>query len=227
MSELSMEAIGQHADVSKSLMYKYFDSLQDLLKELLDRELTALRRLQDAAAERATTFEELVKGITHVYLSYIEERGLIIERLQADPSISKMHDPTDYQRTSAVEYLAEIVSKNFDMPMDIARAVTDISFGLPAAAGDYLLRSEIEREVIEELTVSMIIGTMSSVRFDYFARKRKLKRSSPDDVGLWRNGHPASDPGVFPKKNGWKPEFPPKRDGRECLDNLLEAERSF
>lgn len=176
MSELSMEAIGQHADVSKSLMYKYFDSLQDLLKELLDRELTALRRLQDAAAERATTFEELVKGITHVYLSYIEERGLIIERLQADPSISKMHDPTDYQRTSAVEYLAEIVSKNFDMPMDIARAVTDISFGLPAAAGDYLLRSEIEREVIEELTVSMIIGTMSSVRFDYFARKRKLKR---------------------------------------------------
>tara|TARA_R110000772_G_scaffold18400_40_gene52038 strand:- start:1517 stop:2089 length:573 start_codon:yes stop_codon:yes gene_type:complete len=176
ISNLTMEAIGQHANVSKSLMYNYFDSLADLLKELLDRELTALRRLQNNAAEKATTFEELVQNITHVYLSYIEERGLILERLQADPSITKMHDPTDYQRNSAVDYLAEIVAKNFDMPMDIARAVTDISFGLPASAGDYLLRSGMDRKVIEELTVSMIIGTMSSVRFDYMARKQKLKR---------------------------------------------------
>ena len=176
ISNLTMEAIGQHANVSKSLMYNYFDSLADLLKELLDRELTALRRLQNNAAEKATTFEELVQNITHVYLSYIEERGLNLERLQADPSITKMHDPTDYQRNSAVDYLAEIVAKNFDMPMDIARAVTDISFGLPASAGDYLLRSGMDRKVIEELTVSMIIGTMSSVRFDYMARKQKLKR---------------------------------------------------
>lgn len=176
ISQMSMDAIIQNAGVSKSLVYKYFDSLADLLKELLDRELKSLRRLQITAAEKATTFEELVQNITHVYLVYIEKRGLIIERLQSYPNISKLHDPTDYGRNATVDYLADIVAKNFEMPIDLARAVTDISFGLPASAGDYLLRSGMDRQELEELTVAMIIGTMSSIRSDFFVRKRKLKR---------------------------------------------------
>lgn len=175
ISKLSMESVGQYADVSKSLMYKYFDSLADLLKELLEREISTLWRRQVAAAEEAETFEALVRGTTHVYLSYIEERGLILERLQTDPSITRMHDPTDYKRSAAVDYFSSIVVKNFDMPLELARAVTDISFGIPASAGAYLLRSEMDREELEELAVSMIIGTYTAARFDYFTRKQTLK----------------------------------------------------
>ncbi len=176
ISNLSMEQISRNAGISKSLMYKYFDSLTELLKELLKRELEALRRLQFEAAESARTFEELVRNITHQYLSYIDERGLIIERLQSEPRVSDMHDPTDYGRTAAVDYLAPIVSKHFDMPADLARAATDISFGLPASAGEYLLREDMGRDELEELTVSMIIGTFTMVRNDYLTRKQELKR---------------------------------------------------
>lgn len=176
VAALSMDRIGKEAGVSKSLVYNYFPSLTELLRELLDRELRRLRRLQTAEAEKAETFEDLVRGVTHQYLKYIEERGLIIERLQAEPSVSSLHDPTDYSRDAAVEYLAKIVSDHFGLPIDVARAATDISFGLPASAGEYLLRARMSRAEIEDLTVTMIIGSLAKVQSDFLTRGRKLKR---------------------------------------------------
>lgn len=176
VSTLTMERISESADISKSLVYKYFDSLTELLQTLLRRELRELRLLQLAAAEKAETFEELVRNVTHEYLKYIDERGLIIERLQADPAISDMHDPTGYNRAGAVEYLADILVKHFELPLELARATTDISFGLPASAGDFLLRSDMSREEVEDLTVSMIVGTFVAVRNDHLTRRQKLKR---------------------------------------------------
>lgn len=176
VSSVTMERVGQSAGTSKSLIYKYFPSPTEILSALLKRELRALRRLQFAAAERAATFEGMVRGVTHEYLKYIDERGLIIERLQADPSISDMNDPTDYDRTVAVDYFAPIVSKHFGMPLDISKAAIDISFGLPASAGEYLLRERGDLKQIEDLTVSMIIGSIVTVRNDYLSRGQKLPR---------------------------------------------------
>ena len=176
LSYVSMERISREAGTSKSLIYNYFDSLTELLKELLHRELKSLRHLQFQAAEKATTFEELVRNVTHEYLGYIDDRGLIIERLQADPGVSDLNDPTYYGRTAAVDYLAPIVARHFGMPLDLARAATDISFGLPASAGEYLLRGNMGRQELEDLTVTMIIGTCMMVRNDYLTRKQKLPR---------------------------------------------------
>ncbi|GAB5451241.1 MAG: hypothetical protein Hals2KO_15690 [Halioglobus sp.] len=176
VANLSLERIAQSAGVSKSLVYTYFDSLLELLQELLDRELKALRRLQLEGAEKATTFEQLVRNITHAYLTYIEDRGLIIERLQAEPSVSGIHDPTDYSRSGAVDYLAPILAKHFDMPLDQAKAATDISFGLPSAAGQFLLHNDMSREVVEELTVNMIIGSITQWHSSYLAKQRELER---------------------------------------------------
>lgn len=176
LSNLSMESIGRKADVSKALMYRYFESLQELLRELLDREISRRWRLQVAEAEKAETFEELVRGTTHVYLKYVAERGLIIERLQSDTTIISLHDRVHQFRHVAVDYFSEIVVKNFDMPIELARAVTDISFGIPLAAGEYLLRTKIDLNELEDLTVSMMLGTYNMARLDHFTRKKRLKR---------------------------------------------------
>lgn len=176
---LSMERIGQQAGVSKSLVYNYFSNITDLLRELLDRELKTLRRLQYQAAESATSLEDLVQKVTHVYLTYISERGLIIERLQSEPSVSNLSDPTEFSRDGAVSYLAEILSDHLELPQDIAVAITDISFGIPASAGDYLLRTGANLEEIEKLTVSMIMGALMMVRNDHFARTKVLRRLPP------------------------------------------------
>jgi AcrR family transcriptional regulator len=177
IAQLSIDSIGREAGVSKSLVYAYFPNLTDLLRELYKREMRRLRRAQRDAAAAATTFEELVRSVTHVYLHYINERGLIIERLQAEPSVSEMHDPTDFGREAAVDYLTEIVMAHFDLPLDIARAATDISFGLPASAGSYLHRHKLDLTTLEDLTVTMIIGTFSQLKLDYVARRQLLKRN--------------------------------------------------
>ena len=175
VSVISMDTVAQAAGVSKSLVYNYFPNLNELLSELLERELRHLRREQSEAAENATTFEGLVRAVTHVYLKYIDERGLIIERLQHEPSVSDGHDPTDYSRDAAVNYLAEIFSKHFELPLDLMRAATDISFGLPATAGSYLLRNNMPRQELEDLTVTMITGAVMAVKNAHTLNQRKLR----------------------------------------------------
>ena len=174
--QLSMERIAQHAEVSKSLIYKYFENTQQVLRELLERESRHLRKTQFAAAEAAETFEDLVRGITKTYLRNIADRGLLLERLQADPALSDANDPTVVDRDLSINYLASIVHQNFDIPMPTARAVTQISIGVPSAAGAYLLQQEMDIEELEDITVSMIIGSINGIRNDFMIRKRKLKR---------------------------------------------------
>ena len=178
VAALSMDRIGKEAGISKSLVYTYFENLTILLRTLLNREMKRLRKLQREEADKADTFEELVRGVTHQYLKYIEERGLLIERLQAEPSVSGGNDPTDYSREEAVDYLAELVTRNFDVPPELARAATDISFGIPAAAGAYYLHNEMSREEVENITVTMILGTFDALRNDHGSRFGKLRRPS-------------------------------------------------
>ena len=179
VTAISMETIAQAAGISKSLVYNYFPNLNELLSELLERELRMLRREQSKAAQDATTFEGLVRGITHAYIKYIDERGLIIDRLQAEPSVSAIHDPTEYGRDAAVDYLADVIGKHFDLPPDIAQAAIDISFGLPASAGIYLLRDKSRHSMswqqVEDITVTMIMGAIVALKNDYVMKQQSLR----------------------------------------------------
>ncbi|GAB5487743.1 MAG: hypothetical protein Pars2KO_13130 [Parasphingorhabdus sp.] len=173
VSALSMDRIGKEAGISKSLVYTYFENLTELLRTLLQRELKSLRKKQQQQAEAAETFEQLVRGVTHQYLKYIEERGLLIERLQAEPSVAGGNDPTDFSRGEAVEYLAKVIEENFNIPSEIAHAATDISFGLPATAGAYYLHNNVERKEVEDIAVTMILGTFSALRNEHGLRLQK------------------------------------------------------
>ncbi len=175
VAQLSVEQIGKEAGISKSLVYAYFPNLTELLRELYQREMKQFRRLQAEAADKAETFEGLVRAITHVYLKYMHERGLLIERLQAEPSVSGAHNPTDFSRDRAVDYLTDIVAKHFDLPREIARAATDLSFGLPASAGAYLHRGKLDLKTLEDITVTMIIGSVVHLKDEYSLRRQPLR----------------------------------------------------
>lgn len=171
VSGLTAERIARHAGISKSLIYNYFPNITLLLQQLFERELRRLRRRQLEAAEQAESFEGLVRAVTHVYLEYIEQRGLIIERLQSEPSVAAIHDPTEYGRAAAVDYLARIVMRQFDLNEDMARAATDISLGLPATAGAYLLHPGMDRQQLEDITVTMILGSFAAIKAAETARR--------------------------------------------------------
>ena len=176
VSAVTMDRVAKAAGVSKSLVYVYFQSTTELLQKLLQRELKRLRLKQVVAAENARTFRELVRYVTHAYLTYIEERGQIINRLQHEPSVAQGTDnPTDFKHDDAVLYLAEIVSENFDIPMELAIPASGISFGLPVAAGNYLDSKDTDLKTIEDLTVTMIIGCVEALQSNYTTAHKPLK----------------------------------------------------
>lgn len=163
VSAATMDRIARQARVSKSLLYAYFDNVTELLRELLQRELRRLRRLQAEAAGSTTDFSDMVRAVTHEYVGYISERGLILQRLQSEPSLADGRDPTDYGRRDAVRFVAKVVAANFDLPMDLAIACTDISFGIPAAAGHFMESGDPDPQWVEDITVEMIIGSIRGV----------------------------------------------------------------
>ncbi|MAD15859.1 MAG: TetR family transcriptional regulator [Alteromonadaceae bacterium] len=178
VSALNMERLGKEAGVSKSLVYAYYPSMKDLLQTLLKREYKRLRVLQNSAAQSAETFEQLVRRVTTTYLTYMEDRGLILERLAAEPSLEDHGDPTEYSRESAVQYLAEVVRDNFGIDLSVALPAVDISFGMPAAAGHYLIRNNANRQTIEDITVAMIIGSVEALKQKYETALKPLVRKS-------------------------------------------------
>ncbi|MDB9734101.1 TetR/AcrR family transcriptional regulator, partial [Porticoccaceae bacterium] len=155
VSAVTMERLGTEAAISKALVYNYFPSVKLLLQTLLTREYRHLRRVQLEAAESAETLEQMVRRVTKVYLSYISDRGLIIERLSLEPSVANSGDPNKYGRDPAVNYIAEILCDNFNIDMEVARATVDISYGMPTAAGQYLIHNDISLQMIEDITVAM------------------------------------------------------------------------
>jgi TetR/AcrR family transcriptional regulator, fatty acid biosynthesis regulator len=176
VSALSMERLGQEAGVSKSLIYAYYPSMTDLLQTLLKREYAVLRQQQLIAADSAETFEQLVRRITRSYLAYIEERGLLLERLMAEPAVAALGDPTKFQRSSAVKYIAHIVADTFDFDLSVAIPVVDISFGMPAAAGSYLIHNKADRQTIEDITVAMIVGSVEAINQQNESSLKQLVR---------------------------------------------------
>lgn len=178
VSAISMERLGKQAGISKSLVYAYFPSMKDLLQTLLKREYKRIREVQNQEALKAETFEQLVRRVTRTYIEYIDERGLILDRLAAEPSLSEHADPTEYSRETAVKYLAKVVSDNFGIDMSIALPAVDISFGLPAAAGHYLTRHKANRQTIEDITVIMILGSFEALMKKFELSLKPLKRDS-------------------------------------------------
>jgi len=157
-------------------VYAYYPSMTDLLQTLLKREYKILRNQQAVAADSAETFEQFVRRITRSYLAYIEDRGLLLERLMAEPSVASLGDPTTFRRSSAVNHIATIVADTFDIDLKIATPVIDISFGLPAAAGNYLIHNHANRQTIEDITVAMMIGSIEAIKQKYDMSLKTLVR---------------------------------------------------
>ena len=180
VSAVTMERLGTEAAISKALVYNYFPSVKLLLQTLLTREYRHLRRVQLEAAESAETLEQMVRRVTKVYLSYISDRGLIIERLSMEPSVANSGDPNKYGRDPAVNYLAEILCDNFNIDIEVARATVDISYGMPTAAGQYLIHNDINLQTIEDITVAMILGSYQAIQKRYEASLKTLIKRPRD-----------------------------------------------
>ncbi len=90
LSAVSMEAVGRICRISKALVYNYFPSRERLLAALLMREQNALRDRGMETALQATSFPDLIRQTTRLYLEHTRERGPLIQALLSDPSVARL-----------------------------------------------------------------------------------------------------------------------------------------
>ncbi len=162
VAKISIERIGREAGISKSLVYKYFTNLNEVLVQLLTRELRAMRLAQTKVVKNPENFEELVRSMTTVYLRFAQERGQIIERLEAEPSVKNNAKLRSRGRDNLIRFFARTATKIFELPPETARAKAAIAYGMPASAGQFMLETGADLEDIAGLTTEMIMSVYRS-----------------------------------------------------------------
>lgn len=82
LDALTMEAVAQRAGVSKSLGWAYFSNVAELVRALLDRELSAVYGRIEDAIDGAPDFEAKVRAAVTAYFDVVDERGAVLRAVQ-------------------------------------------------------------------------------------------------------------------------------------------------
>jgi TetR/AcrR family transcriptional regulator, fatty acid biosynthesis regulator len=163
-SELSMERLSRYAGVSKALIYNYFENRTELLRALLEREISVLRVKQRAEAKQAIDFRDLVYRTTRTYVEHIKERGALIQRLWAESAVARTMAEEDHQsREQAMRYLARRVSKEYSLPVDVAMSAVDMQMAMTEAAAQHLSRSHGDVSFATNICVTLLLGGLESL----------------------------------------------------------------
>jgi len=176
VSAVSIERVSLEAGISKALAYNHYSSVESLLKAVLTREYRHLRRLQRDTVESTDTLEQMVQQSTRVYLSYIKEHGLLIERLEAEPAIADYGDPSEYGNAATVMYLAQILNDNFNVEIETALTIVEISYGLPTAAGRYIIHNNSDFQTIEDIVAKMVLASLASIQEKCQTSMKRLRK---------------------------------------------------
>lgn len=182
LDAVSMERVGREARVSKALVYAYYPNRVSLLQELLLREHAHLVERQAIEVKKSSSFEDLIRRTTSTYLRYVEERGVHIQRLMSEPSVVaafKEFDRKDRQRV--VDFLAKEISSSYKIPKRMAALAAEVSMGMTGVAGDLINRGVVDRRTIEELTISLALGSLEALSKKY---RREAMAPTPARKGL-------------------------------------------
>ncbi len=161
VSAVSMERVGREAKVSKALVYNYFPSRHHLLQALLMRENRAYQVQQIKAAETATDLETMVRVTTRAYLDQISAKGVLIERLMAEPAIAKATSEIELEgRQQTIDYLLSRVNGDHSLSEPLARMMVEVCLGITGAAGAYLDRTGCSIDLLEDMVSDMILASL-------------------------------------------------------------------
>jgi TetR/AcrR family transcriptional regulator, fatty acid biosynthesis regulator len=183
VSALNMDKLGREAGISKPLVYNYFPNRIELLKALLLREVERNRQNNLRLAGVNKSMDALVRATSRAMLEYVRERGIIIQQLMLEPDVAEVLRDIDAQHHKMyVDYLSKRLVKEFGIPRQIAVPAIDIGLGLSSAAGAYYDQHPEDIDFVEDLLVTMIMGSLQAVSKACSTgklRKRSVRKVAP------------------------------------------------
>ena len=178
VSAASIERLSTEVGVSKALIYAYFSNRVTLLGELLLREYPAFQNTESLSVDRDSRFEDVVRKTTHAYLDHVAAKGILLQRLLAEPAIvASMSAKHQVGREVTAQYFSRLVTAEYGLSIERARIVVDILMGVTRAAGALLFHSNIDRDRLADIVVQIILAAARSASDDYAeaAARRSIK----------------------------------------------------
>lgn len=157
LSAVSMDRLARATQVSKALVYNYFQSRETLLAHLLHREQADLDSRGLEKILEAKSFEELIRQTTRLYLEHTSERGALMQALLADPSVARLMEAESaagLERTQ--RYFVRETRRKYDLPLPMAIAAVHLLMALTDRAGKLVAEGMLDIPTAEEMCVQII-----------------------------------------------------------------------
>lgn len=163
-TEVSMERLGREAGISKALVYNYFPNRTVLLRALLEREIDLLHERQVLQAKKAKNFRDLVLRTTRFYVEHLRERGPLLQRLWAEPTVARTVTAKKFaRRDEAMRYFASKVSEEYCLPKEVALAAVDMQMALTEAAAQHVSSSNEDVDFAVDICVRLLMGGLQAL----------------------------------------------------------------
>ena len=155
----TMETLAKAAGVSNPLVYKYFDSRQEIFKELLLRELEDFRLKIRAKVANTHSFEELVRVFVEVNFEQSESgnvRDVLLSQADLREAVAKtiQRNHEEIGRT----LIESVIEENRTMTLEQAEHLLYMGSAASIAAAEKVNRSGRSRQRLIDNTVSFILG---------------------------------------------------------------------
>lgn len=161
---VSMERLARDVGISKGLVYNYFPTRDALLAELLRREQTELRDRGMAQALTATSFTDMIRQTTRLYLEQTRDRGALIAALLSDPSVARLMEADNrLDRERTIRYCVRAARREYDLPLPLAISVVDMLMAITGRAGRQVAEGQLDVDPATEICVELITGALANL----------------------------------------------------------------
>ncbi len=162
--EVSMEAVAEHAGVSRPLVYKHFANRDGLLAAAYRREASKLHGELASEVAAAGNVEEMYRALLRGSIRATVERGQIFTALRAAGGWNR--DIRMEQRSrdrDTVRAFAAVAARQYGLDRKRARSVTAVLLGaLDAVLAQWRLDPrERSGMILEETYLAMVVGAYS------------------------------------------------------------------
>jgi AcrR family transcriptional regulator len=164
VQEVSMEAVAEHAEVSRALVYKHFANRDELLAAAYRREASKLHTELASEVASANTVEEMYQALLRGSIRATAERGEIFSALRAaggwNRGIRREQRSRDHD---TVRVFAAVAVRQYGLERSRSTSVTAVLLGALDAVLAQWRRDPSERsaKTLEEIYLAMVVGAYS------------------------------------------------------------------
>jgi AcrR family transcriptional regulator len=164
VQEVSMEAVAEHAEVSRPLVYKHFANRDALLEAAYRREASKLHAELASEVASAGTLEEMYQALLRGSIRATVERGEIFSALRAAGAWNQGIRREQRSRDrDTVRAFATVAVRQYGLERSRAASVTAVLLGALDAVLAQWRRdpSQQSAQALEETYLAMVVGAYS------------------------------------------------------------------